>query len=121
MACAWDLPMRWLRGWEIFATWTCCQPPPFWTCRLIYHLRKLPRGLGIRFVVHGAIQSSKGQWHLSLEMFDAHLQAACLSRKCELDMDRLSDIESDIARQIAGALNRPLGACAGATASAIQP
>jgi DNA-binding winged helix-turn-helix (wHTH) protein/tetratricopeptide (TPR) repeat protein len=65
--------------------------------------------LGIRFVVHGAIQSSKGQWHLSLEMFDAHLQAACLSRKCELDMDRLSDIESDIARQIAGALNRPLG------------
>ncbi|HSK44800.1 MAG TPA: winged helix-turn-helix domain-containing protein [Candidatus Binatia bacterium] len=65
--------------------------------------------LGIRFVVHGAIQSSKGQWHLSLEMFDAHLQAACLTRKCELDMDRLADIESDIARQIAGALNRPLG------------
>ena len=65
--------------------------------------------LGIRFVVHGAIQSSKGHWHLSLEMFDAHLQAACLTRKCELDMDRLSDIESDIARHIAGALNRPLG------------
>jgi DNA-binding winged helix-turn-helix (wHTH) protein/tetratricopeptide (TPR) repeat protein len=65
--------------------------------------------LGIRFVVHGAIQSSKGQWHLSLEMFDTQLQAACLTRKCELDMNRLSDIESDIARQIAGALNRPLG------------
>ncbi|MBZ5489687.1 MAG: winged helix-turn-helix domain-containing protein [Acidobacteriia bacterium] len=65
--------------------------------------------LGIRFVVHGAIQSSKNQWHLSLEMFDAHLQAACLTRKCELDMSRLSEIESDIARQIAGALNRPLG------------
>jgi DNA-binding winged helix-turn-helix (wHTH) protein/tetratricopeptide (TPR) repeat protein len=65
--------------------------------------------LGIRFVVHGAIQSSKGQWHLSLEMFDAYLQAPCLTRKCELDMDRLTDIESDIARQIAGALNRPLG------------
>jgi len=65
--------------------------------------------LGIRFVVHGAIQSSKGQWHLSLEMFDAHLQAACLTRKCELDMDRLPEIESEIARQIAGALNRPLG------------
>src|SRR5215469_4390191 len=31
--------------------------------------------LGIRFVVHGAIQSSKGQWHLSLEMFDTQLQA----------------------------------------------
>jgi tetratricopeptide (TPR) repeat protein len=65
--------------------------------------------LGIRFLVHGAIQSSKGQWHLSLEMFDTQLQAACFTRKCELDMNRLSDIESDIARQIAGALNRPLG------------
>ena len=65
--------------------------------------------LGIRFLVHGAIQSSKGQWHLSLEMFDTQLQAPCLSRKCELDMNRLPDIESDIARQIAGALNRPLG------------
>lgn len=65
--------------------------------------------LGIRFVVHGALQSSKGQWHLSLEMFDTHLQAPCLARKCELDTGRLSEIESDIARQIAGALNRPLG------------
>jgi DNA-binding winged helix-turn-helix (wHTH) protein/tetratricopeptide (TPR) repeat protein len=65
--------------------------------------------LGIRFVVHGAIQSFKGQWHLSLEMFDTQLQAACLTRKCELDMNRLSELESDIARQIAGALNRPLG------------
>jgi DNA-binding winged helix-turn-helix (wHTH) protein/tetratricopeptide (TPR) repeat protein len=65
--------------------------------------------LGIRFLVHGAIQSSKGQWHLSLEMFDTQLQAPCLTRKCELDMGRLYEIESDIARQIAGALNRPLG------------
>jgi DNA-binding winged helix-turn-helix (wHTH) protein/tetratricopeptide (TPR) repeat protein len=65
--------------------------------------------LGIRFVVHGALQSSKGQWHLSLEMFDTQLQAPCFARKCELAMDRLADIESDIARQIAGALNRPLG------------
>jgi DNA-binding winged helix-turn-helix (wHTH) protein/tetratricopeptide (TPR) repeat protein len=65
--------------------------------------------LGIRFLVHGAIQSSKGQWHLSLEMFDTQLQAPCLTKKCELDMNRLADIESDIARQIAGALNRPLG------------
>ena len=65
--------------------------------------------LGIRFVVHGAIQSSKSQWHLSLEMFDTNLQAACFTRKCELDMSRLLELESDIARQIAGALNRPLG------------
>lgn len=65
--------------------------------------------LGIRFVVHGAIQFSKGQWRLSLEMFDTHLQGPCLTRKCDLDMGRLSDLEGDIAKQIAAALNRPLG------------
>ncbi len=64
--------------------------------------------LGIRFVVHGAMQSSKGQWRLSLEMFDTHLQGPCWTRKCDLDMGRLPDLESDIAKQIAGALNRPL-------------
>src|SRR6266496_593330 len=66
--------------------------------------------LGIRFVVHGAIQVSKGQWRLSLEMFDANLQTGCFTRKCDLDVNRLSDLESEIAKQIAGALNRPLGA-----------
>jgi DNA-binding winged helix-turn-helix (wHTH) protein/tetratricopeptide (TPR) repeat protein len=65
--------------------------------------------LGIRFVVHGAMQSSKGQWRLSLEMFDTHLQGPCLARKFDLDMGRLSEIESDVARQIAAALKRPLG------------
>jgi DNA-binding winged helix-turn-helix (wHTH) protein/tetratricopeptide (TPR) repeat protein len=66
--------------------------------------------LGIRFVVHGAIQVSKGQWRLSLEMFDANLQRGCFTRKCDLDVNRLSDLESEIAKQIAGALNRPLSA-----------
>ena len=66
--------------------------------------------LGVRFVVHGAIQMSKGQWHLSLEMFDTYLQAPCFTRKCELDMERLAELENDIAKQIAAALNRPLGA-----------
>jgi DNA-binding winged helix-turn-helix (wHTH) protein/tetratricopeptide (TPR) repeat protein len=65
--------------------------------------------LGVRFVVHGAIQSSKGQWQLSLEMFDTHLQGPCLTRKCDIDMNRLPELESDMAKQIAGALNRPLG------------
>lgn len=64
--------------------------------------------LGIRFVVHGAIQASKGQWRLSLEMFDAHLQGPCLSKKCDLDMARLPEIETDMAKQIAGTLKRPL-------------
>jgi DNA-binding winged helix-turn-helix (wHTH) protein/Tfp pilus assembly protein PilF len=68
--------------------------------------------LGVRFVVHGAIQASKGQWHLSLEMFDSQLQRAILTRKCELNTSFLSDLESEIARQIAAALHRPLAPAA---------
>src|SRR5215470_422289 len=64
--------------------------------------------LGTRFVVHGAIQRSKGQWRLSLEMFDAYLGRPSLTRKSDLDMSRLSDLEADVAKQIAGALKRPL-------------
>ena len=65
--------------------------------------------LGVRFVVHGAIQLSKGLWRLSMEMFDTHIQSACFTRKRDLDMHRLSEIEDEIAKQIAVALNRPLG------------
>jgi DNA-binding winged helix-turn-helix (wHTH) protein/TolB-like protein len=65
--------------------------------------------LGVRFVVQGAIQMSKGVWRLSMEMFDIHMQSACFTRKRDLDVDRLSDIEDEIAKQIAVALNRPLG------------
>ena len=64
--------------------------------------------LGVRFVVHGAIQKSKWQWRLSLEMFDTHLRAAVFRRKCDLNVERLSDFEDEIAKQIATALNRPL-------------
>ena len=65
--------------------------------------------LGVRFVVHGGIQISKGLWRLSLEMFDTHLQRVCFTRNRDLDLDRLSDFEDEIAKQIAVALNRPLG------------
>lgn len=65
--------------------------------------------LGVRFVVHGGIQISKGLWRLSLEMFDSHLQSVCFTRKRDLDLNRLSDLEDEIAKQIAMALNRPLG------------
>jgi tetratricopeptide (TPR) repeat protein len=34
----------------------------------------------------------------------------CFSRKCDLDVERMSNLESEIAQQIAGALRRPLGA-----------
>jgi DNA-binding winged helix-turn-helix (wHTH) protein/tetratricopeptide (TPR) repeat protein len=64
--------------------------------------------LGVRFVVHGGIQMSKGQWRLSLEMYDTHLQSACFRRKRDLDLNRQSELEDEIAKQIAAALNRPL-------------
>jgi DNA-binding winged helix-turn-helix (wHTH) protein/tetratricopeptide (TPR) repeat protein len=65
--------------------------------------------LGVRFVVHGGIQMSKGLWRLSIEMFDTHLQSVCFTRKRDLDLNRLSDLEDEIATQIGMALNRPLG------------
>jgi tetratricopeptide (TPR) repeat protein len=63
--------------------------------------------LGVRFVVHGAIQLSKAQWRISLEMFDTYRQRPCFTKKCDLDVNRLSSLEGDVARQISGALNRP--------------
>jgi DNA-binding winged helix-turn-helix (wHTH) protein/tetratricopeptide (TPR) repeat protein len=66
--------------------------------------------LGIRFVLHGAIQMSKAQLRLSLELVDTYSKRVCFSRKCDLDVERMSNLESEIAQQIAGALRRPLGA-----------
>src|ERR1700722_10085693 len=65
--------------------------------------------LGVRFLVHGGVQMSKGLWRLSMEMFDAHLESVSFTRKRDLDLQRLSDLEDEIAKQIAMALNRPLG------------
>jgi DNA-binding winged helix-turn-helix (wHTH) protein/tetratricopeptide (TPR) repeat protein len=64
--------------------------------------------LGVRFVVHGAIQESKGQWRLSLEMFDTQLHRAVFTRKYDLDRNHLPDLEDETAKQIASALSRPL-------------
>src|ERR1700677_1872469 len=64
--------------------------------------------LGVRFVVHGGIRESKGQWRLSLQMFDTHLRSAGFARKCDVDLSRLSELGDEMARQIAGALHRPL-------------
>jgi len=64
--------------------------------------------LGVRFVVHGAMQMSKGQWRLSLEMLDTHTQNPCFARKRDLDLSRLTELEDEISRQIALSLNRPV-------------
>ncbi len=63
--------------------------------------------LGVRFVVHGALQLSKGQWRLSLEMFDAQLHRSCFNKRCDLDLSRSSSVEGDVAQGISRALNRP--------------
>ena len=65
--------------------------------------------LAVRFIVRGGVQISKGLWRLSMEMFDTHLQRVCFTRKRHLDLNHLSDLEDEIAKQIAMALNRPLG------------
>jgi DNA-binding winged helix-turn-helix (wHTH) protein len=64
--------------------------------------------LGVRFVLCGGIQMSKGQQRLSLEMFDSQLQSVCFTKRCDVDLGRLPDLEDEVARGIAGALNRPL-------------
>ena len=64
--------------------------------------------LGVRFVVHGAIRESKGRWRLAMQMFDTHLQGAGFTWKRDLDVDHLTELEDEIAKQIANALNRPL-------------
>ena len=64
--------------------------------------------LGVRFVVHGGIRLSKGQLRLSVEMVDSHFQSVCFRRTCDLDRNRLLDLVDDMAKQVAGALNRPL-------------
>jgi len=63
--------------------------------------------LGVRFVFHGAIQMSKGQWRISLEMVDTHLERSCFTKKCDLEIDRLSSLEDEVAKQVSVALNRP--------------
>lgn len=64
--------------------------------------------LRVRFVVHGAVQFSKGQWRLSLEIFDAHRNGACFIRRRDFDGTHLAEVENEIAGHIATALNRPL-------------
>ncbi len=68
--------------------------------------------LGVRFVVHGAIQISKGVWRLSMKMYDTLTETVCFTRKRDLDISRLPELEDEIAKQIALALNRPLGPAA---------
>ncbi|WP_109488917.1 TPR end-of-group domain-containing protein [Occallatibacter savannae] len=63
--------------------------------------------LGVRFVIHGAVQMSKGQWRISLEMFDTRLERSLFAKKCDLEIDRLLSLVDGIAQQVSASLNRP--------------
>jgi DNA-binding winged helix-turn-helix (wHTH) protein/tetratricopeptide (TPR) repeat protein len=64
--------------------------------------------LGVRFVVHGAIQTSKTESRLSVELFDSHSQSSCFIRKFAFDSNRPFEHIDQIAIQIARVLQRPL-------------
>jgi tetratricopeptide (TPR) repeat protein len=64
--------------------------------------------LGVRFVIHGAIQTSKAESRLSVELFDSHLQSSCFIKKFVLDINRPFEHIDDIAAHTARALKRPL-------------
>jgi DNA-binding winged helix-turn-helix (wHTH) protein/tetratricopeptide (TPR) repeat protein len=68
--------------------------------------------LGVRFVVHGAMQMSKGVWRLSVEMLDASSQRVCFTKKSDVGEGNLAGLEADVAKAIANALNRPLNPAA---------
>ena len=70
--------------------------------------REVAGRLRVRFVVHGAVQSSKGQWRLSLEIFDANRNGPCYMRRRDFEVKSLPEVENEIAVQIATALNRPM-------------
>ena len=62
--------------------------------------------LGVRFVMHGAVQSSKGEARLSVELFDSHSESSCFVRKFVLDLKRPFEHIDEIATQTARALKR---------------
>ena len=64
--------------------------------------------LGVRFVVHGAIQASKATSHLSVELFDSHSRTSCFIRKFVLDGNRPFEHIDAIAIHTARTLKRPL-------------
>ena len=89
-----------LPGVDVFPTSAVLNLPPDATSD------QIATRLGVRFIVRGAIQMVKGQWRLSMEMLDALQHRTCFRRKCDLDLNRLSDVESDIGRQISALFHR---------------
>ena len=64
--------------------------------------------LGVRFVVHGAIQTSNADSRLSMEVFDSERKSSCFVRQFVFDVARPFEHIDEIAINTARALNRPL-------------
>jgi DNA-binding winged helix-turn-helix (wHTH) protein/tetratricopeptide (TPR) repeat protein len=64
--------------------------------------------LGVRFVLHGAIQISRNESRVSMELFDSYLQSCCFTRKFVLDNTRPFEHVDEVAIHTARALKRPL-------------
>jgi DNA-binding winged helix-turn-helix (wHTH) protein/tetratricopeptide (TPR) repeat protein len=64
--------------------------------------------LGVRFVLHGAIQASRSESRVSMELFDSYLQSCCFTRKFLLDDTRPFEHVDEVATHTARALKRPL-------------
>jgi tetratricopeptide (TPR) repeat protein len=65
--------------------------------------------LNVRFIVRGALQKLKDQWHLSLELFDSHLPGPRWTRRYAFELNGLTALQNSVAREIAATLNRRLG------------
>jgi DNA-binding winged helix-turn-helix (wHTH) protein/tetratricopeptide (TPR) repeat protein len=64
--------------------------------------------LGARFVVHGAIQLSKGESHLRIQMLDSRSQTSQFVRQFVLDTGHPFAHVEDVAAHVTRALNRPI-------------
>ncbi len=64
--------------------------------------------LGVRFVLRGAIQTTKGESRLCVELFDCQLQSACFTRKFVFEVTRPFEHVQEIAAHTSRALKRPL-------------
>jgi DNA-binding winged helix-turn-helix (wHTH) protein/tetratricopeptide (TPR) repeat protein len=64
--------------------------------------------LGVRFVLHGAIQTSGNESRVSTELFDSYSQSCRFTRKFILDHARPFERVDEVATHTARALKRPL-------------
>jgi DNA-binding winged helix-turn-helix (wHTH) protein/tetratricopeptide (TPR) repeat protein len=64
--------------------------------------------LGVRFVLRGAVQSSKAQARLLMELFDAHTQRNCFAKNFIVNMRQPFEHIEAVARDTARALKVPL-------------